>query len=338
VSEPITLGEETLSERPLTGEAAAREAGRWHRRGFKADTSDLSLHSPIRATLLLLCYLLLTLMLIPVQMILLKLHARGASRLPMIYHRCVCWLFGLEIVVRGKPETARPTLFVGNHTSYIDIEVLSALIPVSFIAKAEVSRWPLFGTLARLQRTVFVDRRKQSTGDQRDEIASRLAGGDNLILFPEGTSDDGNRILPFYSALLSVAERRLPDGRPVPVQPVSIGYSELNGFPIGRSLRPLLAWYGDMELAPHLWCFAGLGRVKIVVEFHRTVTIDQFASRKALTEHCRQAIARGVADAISGRWHDGQGVERQPDGAEANGLANIPGANIPGADLPGKPA
>ena len=318
MSEPFTLGEETLSERQLTGEAAARDSGEWRRRGFKADTSDLSLHSPIRATLLIVCYLVLTLLLIPVQMVLLRLHAKGAERLPVIYHRVVCWLFGLEIVVRGTPSAERPTLFVGNHTSYIDIEVLSALIPISFIAKAEVARWPLFGTLARLQRTVFVDRRPQSTGNQRDEIAQRIADGDNLILFPEGTSDDGNRILPFYSALFGVAERRLPGGGPVPVQPVSIGYSELNGFPIGRSLRPLVAWYGDMELAPHLWSFAGLGSVKVVVEFHRTVTIDEFGGRKALTEYCRQAIGQGLADAISGRWQANLALEAKAP-AEASG-------------------
>ena len=304
MSEPITLSEETLSERPLTGEAAAREAGRWRRRGFKLDTSDLSLHSPIRATLLILPYLLVSMLIIPLQMLLIRLNSRWAESLPMIYHCGVCWLFGLDIVVRGKPESYRPTLFVGNHTSYIDIEVLSSLMPISFIAKAEVARWPFFGTLARLQRTVFVDRRRQSTAEQRDKIAARLAAGDSLMLFPEGTSNDGNRTLPFYSALLGVAERRLPGGRALPVQPVSVAYSELNGFPIGRSLRPLLAWYGDMELAPHLWCFAGLGRVKVVVEFHPTVTIDQFPSRKALAEHCRQAIARGVADAISGRSQD----------------------------------
>ena len=289
----------------MTGEAAAREAGGWRRRGFKADTSDLSLHSPIRATLLIVPYLLVTLAIIPLQALLVRLHSRWAERLPIVYHHWVCWLFGLDIVVRGKPEPRRPTLFVGNHTSYIDIEVLSSLMPVSFIAKAEVARWPFFGTLARLQRTVFVDRRPRSTADQRDEIASRLAAGDNLMLFPEGTSNDGNRTLPFYSALFSVAEQRLAGDRPLPVQPVSIAYSELNGFPIGRSLRPLLAWYGDMELAPHLWCFAGLGRVKVVVEFHPTVTIDQFASRKALAEHCRQTIAQGVAEAISGRPREG---------------------------------
>lgn len=325
MSEPFTLGEETLSERPLTGEAAAREAGGWRGRGFKVDTSDLSLHSPIRATLLILCYLVLTLLLIPAQMILLRLHARAAERLPVIYHRVVCWLFGLEIVVRGKPSGERPTLFIGNHTSYIDIEVLSALIPVSFIAKAEVARWPLFGTLARLQRTVFVDRRKQSTGNQRDEIAQRLAAGDNLILFPEGTSDDGNRILPFYSALFGVAEPHLPGARPVAVQPVSIGYSELNGFPIGRSLRPLLAWYGDMELAPHLWSFAGLGSVKVVVEFHRTVTIDEFGSRKALAEYCRQAIGQGLADAISGRWQDEPAKGQESPARQPKTPAKAPG-------------
>lgn len=292
---------------PLTGEAGAREAGRWRRLGFKADTSDLSLHSPIRATLVILPYLLFTCALIPLQAAFILLDSRWAERLPVFYHRCVCRLFGLDIVVRGRPESLRPTLFVGNHSSYIDIEVHSSLIPVSFIAKAEVARWPFFGTLARLQRTVFVDRRPLSAADQRDEIARRLSAGDNLMLFPEGTSNDGNRTLPFYSALFSVAERRLAGDRPMPVQPVSIAYSELNGFPIGRSLRPLLAWYGDMELAPHLWCFAGLGRVKVIVQFHPTVTIDQFASRKELAEHCRLVIAKGVADAISGRADDALG-------------------------------
>jgi 1-acyl-sn-glycerol-3-phosphate acyltransferase len=297
----MALDDDVTAEQPRPGEAAAREAGRWRRRGFKADTSDLSLHSPIRATLLLIPYLIATLILIPLQAISVALKSRLAERIPVVYHRCVCWLFGLDVVVFGTPVKSRPTLFVANHSSYIDIEVFSSLIPVCFIAKAEVAGWPFFGTLARLQRTVFVDRRPGSTADQRDAIAERLAAGDNLMLFPEGTSDDGNRTLPFFSALFSVAERRLADGRPLTVQPISIAYAELNGFPLGRSLRPLLAWYGDMELAPHLWHFAGLGRVKVVVEFHPPVDIDQFGSRKALADHCRQAIARGMAEAIAGR-------------------------------------
>ncbi|HSY87316.1 MAG TPA: 1-acyl-sn-glycerol-3-phosphate acyltransferase, partial [Verrucomicrobiae bacterium] len=150
----MALDDDAMAERPQTGEAAAREAGRWRRRGFKADTSDLSLHSPIRATLLLIPYLLATLILLPLQAISVALGSRMAERIPVVYHRCVCWLFGLEIVLRGTPEKGRPTLFVANHSSYIDIEVFSSLIPVSFIAKSEVASWPFFGTLARLQRTV----------------------------------------------------------------------------------------------------------------------------------------------------------------------------------------
>jgi lyso-ornithine lipid O-acyltransferase len=297
----MALNDDAGGERPLPGEAAAREAGLWRRRGFKADTTDLSLHSPIRATLLLIPYLLTSLVMIPIQALCVALGSHLAEIIPICYHRAVCWLFGVDVVVRGMPERRRPTLFVANHSSYIDIEVFSSLIPVCFIAKAEVASWPFFGTLARLQRTVFVDRRPRSTAEQRDQIARRLAAGDNLMLFPEGTSNDGNRTLPFYSALFSVAEQRLADGRALPVQPVSIAYAELNGFPVGRSLRPLLAWYGDMELAPHLWHFAGLGRVKVVVEFHPPVSIDRFPSRKELADHCRLAIARGVAEAIAGR-------------------------------------
>src|ERR1700687_3171817 len=126
----MALSQGALRQAPLTGEAAAREAGGWRRRGFKADTSDLSLHSPIRATLLILPYLLVILAHIPLQLLLLPRHSPWAERLPVVYHRCVCWLFGLDIVVRGKPERRRPTLFVGNHTSYIDIEVFSSLMPV----------------------------------------------------------------------------------------------------------------------------------------------------------------------------------------------------------------
>jgi 1-acyl-sn-glycerol-3-phosphate acyltransferase len=136
--------------------------------------------------------------------------------------------------------------------------------------------------------------------DHRDEIARRLHADDDLILFPEGTSGDGNGILGFKSALFSVAERR-PHGKPLIVQPVSISYTRLDGLPLGRYLRPFFAWYGDMELGPHLWHAIGLGRVTVVVEFHEPVTIEQFGSRKALSDYCYAVVSRGVAAALSGR-------------------------------------
>jgi 1-acyl-sn-glycerol-3-phosphate acyltransferase len=229
---------------------------------------------------------------------------RLRESLPMFYHRLCCRI-SLEVERRGTMATVRPTLFVCNHVSYLDIAGFGAVLPGCFVAKAEVARWPFFGLLAKLQRTVFIDRRRRAARDERDSMSRRLAAGDNLILFPEGTSSDGNRTLPFRSALLSVAEDRpgtfAAAGRPLTVQPVSIGYTRLDGAPMGYGLRPFVAWYGDMNLVGHLWRLAGLGRVAVTVEFHRPVTIDEFGSRKALTEHCQRAVAEGVAAAIGGR-------------------------------------
>lgn len=249
----------------------------------------------------LVLYIGLTLVLLPLQVIFvtLRLH-RLAERLPVGYHRLCCRIFGFEIIRVGEIAATRPTLFVANHTSYLDIPIFGATLPASFVAKTEVANWPGFGILAKLQRTVFVDRKRGTTHHQRDEIQARLEAGDNLILFPEGTSNDGNRVLPFRSALLSVAERQIR-GQPLTVQPVSISYTGLNGVPLGHTLRPLLAWYGDMTLGPHLWEFCRLGKVRVVVEFYQPTTMAAFASRKELTRHCFDLIANGVAQAVAGK-------------------------------------
>jgi 1-acyl-sn-glycerol-3-phosphate acyltransferase len=247
-------------------------------------------------------YIGLTVIILPVQGLALACGSRHASRhMPRIYHRLVCRVLGLRITVRGRVSTMRPTLFVSNHASYMDIEVLGALIAGSFVAKSEVKNWPVFGVLAQLQRTVFVERRvRSSTAQQRDNLTDRLQAGDNLILFPEGTSNDGNRLKPFKSALFSAAEIRI-DGAPLVVQPVTVAYVRLNGTPIGRHMRPYFAWYGDMALADHLWHLAGLGQTEILVEFHEPVTVEALGSRKRLAEHCEHVIADALARANSGR-------------------------------------
>jgi 1-acyl-sn-glycerol-3-phosphate acyltransferase len=183
--------------------------------------------------------------------------------------------------------------------SYLDIPVLGSIVPVSFVAKSEVAQWPGYGWLAKLQRTVFVDRRRNTTLQQRDSLHRRLMAGDALVLFPEGTSNDGNRILPFRSALLSVAEAATD--RPLIIQPVSIAYTSVNGVALGWGLRPLVAWYGGMELGGHLWRFSRLGRVEVVVQFHDEARLGEFASRKELTRHCQEAVAAGVDRALGGR-------------------------------------
>ena len=258
------------------------------------------LGSPIMAVSRLILYLGFTLLLLPVQIVAVAFKLPLAKRLPYWYHRRCRRLIGLRVVRRGRQSREHPTLYVANHVSYLDITVLGSRIQGSFVAKADVADWPLFGTLAKLQRSVFVDRKRHNTHVGRDEMTRRLEAGDDLILFPEGTSGDGNRVLPFRSALFSVAEKR-PHGAPLKVQPVSVAYTLLDGFPMGRFLRPFFAWYGDMDLVSHMWQGMGLGRLTVVVEFHPPVTIDDFGSRKALADHCWQEVSQGISAALVGR-------------------------------------
>jgi lyso-ornithine lipid O-acyltransferase len=256
--------------------------------------------SSVRALVRILAYLAITAPLLPVQALAVLLKHDLAKTLPLAYHGLVCRVLGIRVEARGALASARPLLVIANHSSYLDIEVLGSLIPGSFVAKAEIAGWPFFGWLAKLQRSVFIERRSAKTREHKDEIEKRLLEGDVLILFPEGTSNDGNRLLPFRSALFSVAERRI-EGAPLLVQPVSLAYTRLDGLPMGRSFRPFFAWYGDMALASHLWRMLGMGVLTAEVIFHEPVTIDRFASRKALAEECWRVASEGVASLLCGR-------------------------------------
>ncbi len=257
--------------------------------------------SPTLGAARLIVYLIWTAVLVPIQALALVLRLEARRRLPRLYHRVCLWIFDLKPVIVGTPSVERPTLFVSNHTSYLDIEVLGSVVVGSFVAKTEVAGWPVFGMLAKLQETVFVNRTvRQDAKRQGLTLAGRLAAGDSLILFPEGTSSDGNRVLPFKTALFAIASQRIDD-RPLLVQPVSITAVALDGIPLGRELRPLYSWFGDMSLAPHLWQLAKLGGITVVVEFHPPLTAEAVGSRKALAEACWRAIRGGVARAVAGQ-------------------------------------
>ena len=258
----------------------------------------------LRAATILTIFLIVTLILIPVQWLGLKLRLGYARKLPHLYHRFVAWLFGIHIRVVGQlPRDA--VLVVANHTSWLDIVLFSAVMPISFVAKSEVNDWPFFGTLARLQRTVFVERtRRSQTGEARDLIAARLAQGDTLVLFPEGTSSDGNGVLSFKSALLGAADSVLPPsdgkaGQHVTVQPVSTAYTGSHGIPMGREARPLYAWYGDMDLVPHLWEALKAGPLDVVVQFHEPLSLDRM-DRKELARAAEELVRAGQARALAG--------------------------------------
>jgi 1-acyl-sn-glycerol-3-phosphate acyltransferase len=251
----------------------------------------------LRAALILLGFMLMTLPGLPVQQIFIWTSTRAARRFPHLYHRAVAKLLGIRLKVVGVPVTGRACLIAVNHVSWLDIPVLSAVAPLSFIAKREVAGWPFFGTLARLQRSVFIDRaRRGATASSRDEMAERLARQDTLVLFAEGTSSDGLRVLPFKSAFFGAAE--IPG---VVVQPMTLAYRGHWGAPMTRRRRPFYAWYGDMDMEPHLWDALACGPIEVDVICHEPVALADVGSRKALARYAEEAVRKGLIGALFGR-------------------------------------
>jgi len=238
--------------------------------------------------------LLWTLPCMAIQALCLVLPGRAKVVYARIYWSGVCRLLGLKVrVIGATPATAtgRPVVFVANHSSWLDVPVLGGRLDACFVSKDEVGTWPLVGTVARLGRTVFISRNRHATGRERDVMRERLTAGDSLVLFPEGTTSDGSRVLPFRSAFFAIAEG---DDPPM-IQPVSVVYDRLDGLPTGRAARPVFAWYGDMDLATHFWRFAQHRGLRATILLHPPLDPARFASRKALSHAVWQMVAGGAA-------------------------------------------
>jgi 1-acyl-sn-glycerol-3-phosphate acyltransferase len=253
----------------------------------------------IAASMRVLGFFTLTAVMIPIHLFYLRVKSKDPFYIPRIYHRILLRLLGFRVRVHGTiARTKQPVLFVANHTSYLDIPVLGALIPAAFVAKSEVAGWPFIGFLAKLQGTLFIERRASRADDHRNFLGGYLAKGQSLILFPEGTSSDGLSVLPFKSGLFSIVEN--VEGNTT-IQPVSIACTALDGLPIIRAWRPFYAWYGDMTLVGHLWNVFKMGRFTVDVVFHPPVEAMAFAGRKALATYCHGQVARGIEQCLTGR-------------------------------------
>ena len=239
---------------------------------------------------------------IPLQWVALKLNLPVRRQIPMLFHRAALALMGVRVTVKGAPVAERPLLFLSNHSTWLDICVLGSVVPLVFVAKSEVAGWPLIGLLAKLQRSVFVDRqRRAKTGAVNQEIAERLSQGDPVVLFAEGTSSDGNRVLPFRSALVGAVQDVMAAGSEARVQPLSVAYVKVQGVPMGRQHRPLAAWYGDLDLAPHLLEVLRQGAIDVTVTFGEAKALDGPLDRKAVTRLCEEEVKRLLQDSLTGR-------------------------------------
>jgi len=258
----------------------------------------------VRFVVMAIAFVVTIIVLVPAQWLFLKFGFGPREKTPMIFHAAVCRLLGFRIHVHGEMAEGRPLLLTANHTSWTDIVILGSLRKMAFIAKAEVAKWPLFGMLAKLQRTVFIEReRRGKTHHQASEIALRLAAGDAMVLFAEGTTNDGNRVLPFKTSLFGAAQVAIRDAdvETVTVQPVAIAYTRIHGIPMGRAHRPLVAWPGDVPLGPSLIGLLKEGAVDVDVWFGEPVVIDGKSDRKALARTIEGRVRAMVQTSLMGR-------------------------------------
>jgi len=206
-------------------------------------------------------------------------------------------LTGLRLHVRGTlaPNTQ---LFVANHSSYLDIPILGALIGNGvFVAKSEVADWPLFGFLARISRTLFISRSGYDAAQQCALLTHHMNKGSGLILFPEGTSTDGSHVKRFKSTLFASLDNINGDAW---VQPISIVYTrDKTGKALSQTARQRFTWFGDMTLAPHLFQVFAMNGCEVEVMFHKPLFSNDYTDRKQLAKASEHIISKHVMETIA---------------------------------------
>ena len=215
------------------------------------------------------------------------------------------WLVGVKLRVTGTPVHAGA--LVANHSSWIDILALRSVMLTYFVSKAEVANWPGVGFITRITGTVFIERRRSQAKAQEAILRERIAADQLLCFFPEGTSSDGLRVLPFKSSLFSAffEDRK---GTDISIQPVTVCYrpSERSGLPAN-----VYGWWGDMGFESHIWdilthSFGG----KADVIFHAPVKASEFEDRKRLADHCQRQVAQGMRSSLPAMVEDAEPTQK----------------------------
>ena len=241
--------------------------------------------------------LVIWLIIMPLLFLLLRaLRVPGHTELVHVFHAGMCRIFSIRVHEQGKVTDASPALYVSNHISYLDIIVLGQLRSY-FIAKSEVSSWPVFGQLAQFQNTLFIERKAGQAKQQTQVMQSHLRVGKRLTLFAEGTSTNGAEVVPFKSSLFAAAQ--LGDSGPrVAIQPITVAYVRHAGEPMTQTQRDHYAWYATMPFGGHFAGLFALKNVDVIIHFHPVCYLDEFDSRKECADHCQAVIATSLQDLL----------------------------------------
>ena len=228
---------------------------------------------------------------IPLQLLIRQFGPNADDWVPTLLCRMLLGLLQVRVVSPGgERAAARGRLLVANHVSWIDVLALRSIEPLCFTAKQEVGSWPGVATFARLQRTIFIDRRRKRQIPRANRaMAAQLGQGRSVLLFPEGTTYDGVRRGRFLTSHLgSLAEvlRDAPDRREVGLQAAGIAYSD-----------PAAAWIGDATLLPHLWSILGRPPIRCTVTYGAVLSVEGGQDRKALGRTLAESVEALLASA-----------------------------------------
>jgi 1-acyl-sn-glycerol-3-phosphate acyltransferase len=235
-------------------------------------------------------YLTLTFVCIPVQMALLKFFPKlNPYAFPQWYHRLCCKIFQIKVITEGEIARDQQVIYISNHVSYLDIPVIASTLRTAFIAKLDVASWPLFGTLGRLQRTLFISRAKGDVAREKDAFIKRLEEPSPLVLFAEGTSTIGEKIVPFKSSLFEAFLNKN-----LKLQPMTMSIIEIDGKIVTSDAQREIYGWGDIEIPEHMFRFSKTKGCVIKLTFQKSITSSSYNDRKELSNDCYNLVLEGL--------------------------------------------
>ena len=244
----------------------------------------------LRLSLRLLAFALWTLALVPLQLLVLIVTRNAVSYIiPRLWHKGVLHIANTRVIVTGTP-THDHCFFVGNHISSMDIPILGSVLKASFVAKADVESYPIFGFLAGVQQTVFISRNQAHAKLATAKMRAMLKAEKNLIIFPEGTSTDASHIMPFKSSLFSVPIDFANDG--VVIQPFTLALLSVEGkTDLDRQTRNQFTLSPDVEFWQNFFSIMGLSEAVVRLHFHAPIMVAADMDRKSLAQTAYDIVA-----------------------------------------------
>ena len=238
--------------------------------------------------------ILTILLLIPIQYIFVQFKLRYRIYVPIVFHKILLKILGIKVKLIGQNTRARPLILAGNHTSYLDIIILGSIMPICFIAKEDIKHWFLFGFLAKMQNTIFIKRKNHKTLESLNSINKELDNNSAVVLFPEGTTNTGKKVLNFKSSLFNLFE----NNNTLRLQNFSLCYTHVNDMPIDDRTRPQISWYGDMNILSHLLNFLKISCVNATVVFHPILPLRGL-DRKSISISSIKQVKKGISIAFN---------------------------------------